>query len=111
MNSFFCGFDQVNNIRIESAKEDKSSILDTSGATNMSYMFSFLGYTSGNVAVDGIQFLDTSNVSDFSYMFNYARIQRLDLATHGTGQESSMFDTSKATNLSHMFDNFGIDYD
>ena len=67
------------------------SNLDTSGVTNMSFMF---GECSGLTSLDLSNF-DTSNVTDMSYMFYYCSgLTSLDL---------SNFDTSNVTDMSHMF--------
>ena len=67
------------------------SNLDTSGVTNMSFMF---GECSGLTSLNVTKF-DTSNVTDMSYMFYYCSgLTSLDL---------SNFDTSSVTDMSHMF--------
>ena len=67
------------------------SNLDTSGVTNMSFMFGeCYGLTSLNLSN-----FDTSSVTDMSYMFYYCYgLTSLDL---------SNFDTSSVTDMSHMF--------
>ena len=65
--------------------------LDTSGVTNMSYMFSY----STNLSSINLKGLNTSSVTDMSYMFNgLERINSIDV---------SSFNTSKVTNMNRMF--------
>ncbi len=64
--------------------------LDTSGVTDMSYMFCDCSNVTNGIDVSGF---DTSNVTDMSYMFSGCGMFELDL---------SGFDTSRVTDMNHM---------
>ncbi|MGX6465872.1 BspA family leucine-rich repeat surface protein [Leuconostoc falkenbergense] len=76
---------------LSSLENFESTNLDTSGVTNMSYMF----YTIKATTLD-VSGFDTSKVANMSGMF---------CSTKATTLDVSGFDTSKVTNMSYMFAN------
>ena len=97
-------------------------ILDTSSASNMSYMFS---YCSGLTSLDLSSF-NTANVSNMSSMFYYCSgLTSLDLSSFNTAKVSNMskmfngcgrltslnlssFNTAKVSNMSGMFSSCSV---
>ena len=69
-----------------------ASRLDTSGMTNMSYMFS----DQSDATSINVSNFDTSNVTDMSYMFEHC--------SSATSIDASNFNTSNVTTMRSMFD-------
>ena len=76
---------------------------DSSNVTDMSYMFSYTGYTSSTFILD-LSSWNTSSVTDMSYMFYSAGYSATTWSIDGI----SSWNTSSVTDMNHMF--YGTSY-
>ena len=93
--------------------------LNTSNVTDMSHMFSALGWQGSGISSLDLSTFDTSKVTNMAMMFSGSKIGEVDLSKFNTSQVTNMinmfsdsafqsldlssFDTSKVTSMAHMF--------